>query len=113
MSDYTEVVPTPECRDKLGALITVGSVIVYGTLLGRCAALKIGRVTKIRAVKSKWSSYKGHEWRIHVRGVEDGWAHATPKAGDREGVLQFPNRALVIEPEKLPDSYRQLLFLDE
>ena len=36
-------------QDILGREIKAGCIIVYGHALGRCAALKIGKVLKVKA----------------------------------------------------------------
>ena len=109
IDDYEdkEIVPTPPCYDKMGQPISVGCFIVYGTLLGRCAALKIGRVEKIRCVKS-WS-YRDQQFRIAVRSVDDSWSHTDPKQSAKVGTLMFPDRMLVLPEVMLKPEYRALL----
>lgn len=107
--DYAdkEILPTPPCFDKMGQPITVGCFIVYGTLLGRCAALKIGRVEKIRCVKS-WS-YRDEQFRISVRSVDDSWSHKKPEQSAKVGTCMFPERMLVLPETMIKSEYLELL----
>jgi hypothetical protein len=112
-----EIVPVPHATDKMGQPILVGSFIVYGTLLGRCAALKIGRVEKIRATwgGGGWARVGTDEypltpeWHITVRSVDDSWSHCPAKASQKLGTLMFPNRMLVIPQSMVTAEYLTML----
>jgi len=103
--------PTPPIFDKLGKQIEVGAFIVYGSLLGRSAALKIGKVLKIAAYP-KDSGYSNIA--IGVQGVERNYSW-DPKPGDvklgGKGTLQFPDRCLVVNPADLPKNIQDLFAL--
>lgn len=108
-----EIVPT--CLDKFRQPIVVGDIIVYGHALGRCAALKIGKVLDIRTAPSWRTGTEGLDWRISVQGVDDGGTYArSPAKLGKKGTLMFPDRMLVVghEAADLPWSaakYRDLL----
>lgn len=70
--------------DKLGREIRAGDVIVYGTLLGRSASLRIGVV---REVVGKT---------LRVRGVGDGYPWRDPKVKTRDGRLLHPEERVVV-----------------
>ena len=102
-----EIVPTPACHDKLGALISVGDIIVYGHALGRCAALRIGKVLALKALTSPYSHISEPEWRITVQGVDEGWSHTgNQKTLCKKGTLMYPDRIIVLghNTMALPDS---------
>ena len=100
-----EITPTPPCYDKLGALISVDDIIVYGHALGRCAALRIGKVVAIRALENRFHRATQPDWRITVRGVDDGWGDG-PKTLCKKGTLMYPDRIIVLghNTSVLPDS---------
>lgn len=92
--------------DKVGNEIKIGSFIVYGHALGRCAGLRIGKVLDIKEHESQW---KDEKFRFTVRGIEDGWSHCKPKLCMKNGTLQFTSRIIVLEDEQVPGSYRDML----
>lgn len=95
--------------DKVGREITVGAFIAYGHALGRCAALRVGRVLAIKAPAEgcqEWHHYGGG-WRITVIGISDDYRHRAPELNSRKGVLQFPSRMLVLD--SVSETYRQML----
>lgn len=96
-------------KDRLGRDIVVGSYLAYGHALGRCAGLRIGKVTAIKLAAEK--RYYGNEpdWRITVIGVDDDWNHRTPELCKRKGTLMFPDRMVVLDFDKLPERYQRLL----
>lgn len=103
-------------KDKLGQPIEPGAIIAYGHALGRCAALRIGKVVKV-ALKENYSRM---EPRITVQGVDDDWADWRTddeefdkrhpiKLTTRKGTLMFPNRTIVLNPGVIPEIYQTLL----
>lgn len=93
-------------KDKIGQNISEGSYIVYGHLLGRCAALKIGLVLKINSVISKYSDYH-----IGVIGIEEKhlWQYdVTIPCLTKQGTIQYPDRTLVLSREIVPKEYLEL-----
>lgn len=96
--------PNAPIYDKIGQQIKSGDIVVYGHLIGRCAALKIGKVVK---AFRKWS-WQGEEFRISVVGVED-YSYKKVKELSRMGTLQFPDRIIVLETSKVPQEYKDLL----
>lgn len=98
--------------DKLGQDIRVGSYIAYGHALGRCAAIKIGRVLKL-TTKPKDSIAYSSPHRLTVVGIDDDqvWAGRDkyPPKLTKIGTLLYPDRVLVINPSTLPDEYKALL----
>jgi hypothetical protein len=101
-------------KDRLGADIVVGSYIAYGHALGRCAGLRIGKVTAIKEahVEDSWYRRAPHgepEWRITVQGVDDDWNTREPELCKRKGTLMFPSRMVVLAYDNLPATYQNLL----
>jgi hypothetical protein len=95
--------------DKIGQPIQEGSYIVYGHALGRCAALKIGLVLKVAVIDPKHSSLSKH--RITVVGVDEYNPFNTNKQIPyltKIGTLQFPDRAIVLPRERIPQAYLEL-----
>lgn len=90
--------------DKLGTPILVGSFIVYGHALGRCAGLRIGRVLGIKEKTHAYSTQRGAA--IRVQGVNDDWGEPTLC---KPGTLFFPSRIVVVTD--LPEKIRKL-FVD-
>lgn len=89
--------PTPTPLDKLDRPIHVGDFIVYGHALGRCAALKIGRVLEIKRVDP--THREGSPWRLTVVGWDEAsWRE--PRVS--RGTLQFPDRAIVVREADVP-----------
>lgn len=80
--------------------IEVGSYVVYGHALGRCAGLKFGKIIKIDELEGAY--------RYFVVGVDDDWDFETPKLSKR-GILQFENRIIVLPFEMLPEYAQKLL----
>jgi len=114
-------------RDKLDQEIKVGCYLAYGHALGRCAGLRIGKVLGLKEdIERTWEGEPrlGHIWkdgkqisgvevhlyRITVIGVDDDWEGMEPlKLAMHKGTLQFPTRVVVLDPEKVPSAYRDLL----
>lgn len=100
--------------DKLGAPITVGSIIAYGHALGRCAGVRIGKVLAVKQIQLEdWqhsrNDYKSKvEWRITVLGVDDDWNHREVELCKKKGTLMFPNRIIVLDPQRVPAKIRDL-----
>lgn len=99
------------CTDKLGRALAVGDFIVYGHALGRCAALRIGRILDIRSVEVKqlWNQEPKQEWRIRVAHLDDDWDGNPKSCGTRAGTLQYPKRTLRLRPEDLTWEQRDML----
>lgn len=101
-------------KDRLGRDITPGCYIAYGHALGRCAGLRIGKVLEVKEAKLQaWQSPRhpdaDPDWRITVMGVDDDWNHRAPELCKRKGTLMFPDRMIVLDFDKLPATYQQLL----
>jgi hypothetical protein len=98
--------------DKSGNPIEVGTYIVYGHALGRCAGLRFGKVLGIKR-KPKPSYREFHsldsQWSITVIGYDDDSLMRRDKACDRAGTLGFPDRILVIPKEWLTEEIRSAL----
>ncbi len=93
--------------DKLGQPILPGSIIAYGHALGRCAGIRIGKVTKVAQKEDEY--YKTLHCRITVRGVDDDWESRPPQLTTKKGTLMFPERIIVLDPTKIPDTHKELL----
>ncbi len=94
--------------DKLGHEIKVNSYIAYGHALGRCAGLRIGKVLRIlHEPANDWSSTP--IWKIKVWGVNDDWTSKPLSLTRTSGILNFPNRMLVVNEKQVPESYISLL----
>lgn len=99
--------------DKIGQEIKIGSIIVYGHALGRCAGLRIGKVLSLKEEDNKdylgnINKYQPKIYRIGVIGVDDDWDHREISLA-RRGCLQFPNRIIVLDEKKVPEKYKMLL----
>ncbi len=92
--------------DKCGKEILIGSYIVYGHNLGRCAGLKFGKVINIEDYKPNTSCDKSV--RIKVIGVDDDWNFNIPKIC-KAGTLMYSNRIIVLPFEILPEYAKNLL----
>ena len=96
------------CFDKLGQEIVVGSAIVYGHALGRCAGLRIGKVVAPpRKVKARYGN--GTTFFLTIMGIDDDWDSKTPRLLSKKSTLQFPNRTIVLLRSQLADPIRGLL----
>ena len=97
--------------DKLGNEITEGCYITYGHALGRCAALRIGKVLKITEHEKQYG--EGVEYHFTVWGVEDerGWMKEDdePILCEKKGTLLFADRIIVLKEEMLPEKYLKCL----
>ena len=102
MSDESRTV-VESYEDKAGQTVKVGDFIVYGHALGRCAALKFGKVLKIETVKCD----RRDEWRINVRGIDDDHYSGELKVS-RIGTLMFPERTILAN-DFIPQDYKDLL----
>jgi hypothetical protein len=106
-------------NDFMGQPMRVGQIIVYGHALGRCAALKVGKIMKLSAEKKPAYYQNGEdriEYRITVQGVE--YVHTYDQATDthgmkwelcRKGILQFPDRCKVVHDHEVPAEIKTLL----
>jgi hypothetical protein len=100
-------------KDKLDQDIRVGSYIAYGHALGRCAAIKIGRVLKLTSKPDDPITCSSSPHRLTVVGIEDdlvwiGRDKYPPKLS-KIGTLLYPDRVLVLNPSMLTPEYKALL----
>lgn len=93
--------------DKVGQEIYVGDYIVYGHNLGRCAALRFGRVVGITQKEDDWRGNPKHHFT--VRSIDDDSSGEIAKLNSRKGTLLFAERIMVIGKEQLPNYYQALL----
>ena len=95
--------------DKLGQEIKVGSIIAYGSLLGRSAALQIGKVTAVKTVNlpASYIHPAGEEYRITVQGVTTTWQSELKLL--KKGTLLYPDRIIVLDPSIVPEPVMKLL----
>jgi hypothetical protein len=98
-------------KDRLGRTIVAGCYIAYGHALGRCAGLRIGKVLAVKCEEPipNANYFRHPEWRITVMGVDDDWNHRAPELCKRKGTLMFPDRMVVLDFDKLPQVYQDLL----
>ena len=100
-------------KDKLGQDIRVGSYIAYGHALGRCAAIKVGRVLKLTSKPVDTLSCSSSPHRLTVVGIDDDliWAGPDkyPPKLSKIGTLLYPDRVLVLSPSIIPPEYKALL----
>ncbi len=105
--------PPDFMKDKLGQGITVGAYIAYGHALGRCAALKIGKVLKVATKARKAWDYTSSTDRITVVGIDDDMWHYDPVKYplklSKIGTLQFPDRVIVLNPKLVPAEFKALM----
>jgi hypothetical protein len=116
----------PDVFDKIGQKVEIGSIIVYGHALGRCAALQLGKVLALKVIPKTSRRWKGRDpvtqenvyedydtadYRISVQGVEmnDNWSPDDEPSLLRKGTLQFPSRMIVLDPKLVPEKIRELL----
>lgn len=93
--------------DKMGQEVRVGDRIVYGSALGRCAALRFGKVLKIERLDLEYR-LDPVGWSIQVQGIDDSALHCYPLALCKTtGNLQFPDR--IVKVPTLPPEYEALL----
>lgn len=96
--------------DKLGQTIRPGSIIIYGHALGRCAALRIGKVIRVGLKKPDIGFLYGQpQERITVQGIDDERSSEEPKLTKTKGTLMFPDRIVVMNPSLLPEKIKKLL----
>lgn len=93
--------------DKTGRRIDLGDFVVYGHALGRSAGLRFGKVLAIKPRPPRFHSDPAVS--ITVIGIEDDWSHREVALCSRVGTLQFPERTVVIEPERMPANLKALL----
>lgn len=104
-------------KDKLGQDIKVGSYIVYGHALGRCASIKIGRVLKLTSKPLDPLTYSSSPHRLTVVGIDDDlvWADREaeiakyPPKLSKLGTLLYPDRTVVLKDTVIPAAYKVLL----
>jgi hypothetical protein len=99
--------------DKLGQEIKVGSIIVYGHALGRCAGLRIGKVLKVKVekgVRDVWNRIEDKN-RITIHGVDDDHSYLDhePKLLDKKSTLLSPERTIVLDEKIISPKIKKLL----
>ncbi len=99
-------------KDKLGNSINIGSYIVYGHNLGRCAGLRIGRILDIKGKLEKYSSTGELKFHFTVIGIDDDYFNPNSNSNkitllSKKSTLQFNDRIIVLD--KLPKEYKDLL----
>ncbi len=95
--------------DKVGREIKVGSIIAYGHAMGHSAGIRIGKVCDIsEGFEVKWGVERDAT-RITVIGVDGEWLHRSPRLNERKGTLLYPNRVIVLDEDKVPAVYMDLL----
>lgn len=113
---------TDPILDKLGQPITPGCIIAYGHALGRCAALRLGKVIKVSGTLTPGFTYTGgsypekREYRITVFGANDDNVdhnepdkkNEAPALLSKKSTLQFPNRVIVLGSKVVCDDFNQL-----
>lgn len=108
-------------HDKIGQEIKPGDFIAYGSLLGRSAALQIGRVLCPVKVILKPTYYGSDEFRKEYRiKIRSGWNRTIWENGERKGeewimhnkssTIYFPCRMIVLDPEKIPLKIKEQLL---
>ena len=102
----TEKIEVHSFIDKAGQEVKRGDYIVYGSLLGRCAALKFGKVVNIKVGKN-WRNEE--QWAITVSSVDDmSYRHDwKPALCQKNGTLQFPDR--IVKFDNIPQNYKDIL----
>lgn len=107
----------PNAVDKFGQAVVPGAYIAYGHNLGRCAALRIGKVLAITWKKETRYDYSIGEHGEHVTklvphfsvwGVEETWEGKLEPCMKR-GTLQFHDRLLVLPKRMVPVEYLAIL----
>lgn len=104
-------------KDKIGQEITVGSYVVYGSPLGRCAGLRVGIVKSIKEKEDyRWPENK---YIFTVRGIDMEWNYKDidnfSETNDRislnkkDGHLNFSTRIIVLQENQLPPYLVKLL----
>jgi len=109
---------SPQFVDKLGKPITIGCYVGYGHALGRCAGLRIGKVLDIE-VKNPGPYRESDIINITVWGIDDDFAPRPEDDSENwsspamlcktRGILQFPDRIIVLPEEMVPKEYRVML----
>lgn len=95
--------------DKIGQEITDGCYIAYGSLSGRSACLKIGKVQKltIDVGEHRYSPGTIHlTYRIRVQGLPM-WSSKDDLG--KPGTLQYPERCIVLNPNTIDPSIMKTL----
>lgn len=96
-------------RDIFGRDIVPGCYIIYGTLLGRSAAIKVGKVLKAyRIEKSEYAAASDSDCRITVTSAEKSNWNGKWSATNK-GTLLFPNRCVVTPESDIPKEVLELL----
>lgn len=104
--------------DYGGTTIREGDFIVYAALLGRCACVRYGLVTRLVEPKKKSEWDRSKTKPIRVVAVQDEYQHNIDRGKPpwsllnegKEISLGFPDRLVVMEPKQVPVAVRSLLF---
>jgi len=109
--NYIPFDPNAPARDKCGQEIKAGCFVIYGHALGRCAALKFGKILKITLKGSRYPHRPDiPEHHFSVIGVdEDNWKNPITYSLSKKGTLQFSDRMVVIPKSMLPQEVKVLL----
>lgn len=104
----------PIIRDKLGQAIKEGDYIVYGHAMGRSAGLRVGKVLRLDFTNDpdRYRYRRGDcNCRIWVWGVDDDSKYSAPILCKHMGILEFPERVIVVPEPTVSEDYRKLLAL--
>lgn len=96
--------------DKFGREFKVGDIIAYGSLLGRCASIRIGKVLKLTQKPHSWRDEELN-WHVQVIGVDDtSWdSKDEPKLCASKGTLTEIGRAMILSRDAVPAKYLDML----
>lgn len=93
-------------RDLLGNQVLIGDYIGYSTLYGRSAAMKIGKIVRIRLSPStRWNHSDAYS--ITVAGCEKNWNGKWERT--KLGTLAFPTRTIRLNPAEIPQEAWDIL----
>jgi hypothetical protein len=114
--------------DRVGNPIFVGDTIIYAHSLGRSAGLQFGKVLKIVTTYTPETTHLLKRWngdvledyidttpehtehKITVWGVRESWnSTIPPKLNIAKGVLEYPDRMVVLSPNQVPNRIALLL----
>lgn len=116
MQQSSDLAIIPVLLDYGGTRINRGDYIVYASLLGRSACVRYGLVTQLvhrEPDPNSWTRPKP----IRAICVHDEWEHRVRMGAPpwhlvqngKEIALGFPDRMVVVDPERVPEMVRELL----